>query len=687
MSQTNKDNSGNWQNSPLTPKEYRKRQDLLTKVKNFWVKGVLEKSFHNQALIELGLEESPDTVAYLGNIILETEDFLPRPLTEAIKVIDIFKGNNTEESLLILGEPGLGKTTTLLQLAQDLISRAEQDINLPIPVVFNLSAWNNKPQKIEDWLIEELATKYDVPQAISKTWLKKQQILPLLDGLDEVEVDYRDNCIATLNQFKQDYVTGLVVCSRSKEYENLSNRLNFQTTVSLQPLTLEKICGYLDSLAAELTGLRKLIAENLLWQKLAQSPATLNIMALAYQGVKFEDLPQFEAREDYLDKLLDDYVERRLKHIHPAKITPKYSESQTKIWLSWLAKKMMVQESKTVFLIEMMQPRWLKTRWQKLLYKAGVKIAIALVLFGTAKLSGLLIPTFESFVSMTMNFVAILCIIVLKKKGNLISDLKGGLLIQAIFYAIGSMPIMLILICINAFFILTENLSNAEIQPLATFKIEPQQINKELTLALMGGIVVGLIVCLGMITSFRPIVIGVSAGLSLISGLAGTLLFLLVFGLIGRLVASHNKMSITPNQSIKQSATNAIVATLFLGLVSSLAMGLIFGPFWEVIMPQELPNLMAPTPKLELFLSRLSVFSAFMLAIFLSFGSIGGLLYGGITCIQHLILRLVLYCNNYIPWNYARFLDYAADRLFLQKVGGGYIFTHRMLMEHFTQIK
>ncbi|MGB7518330.1 MAG: NACHT domain-containing protein, partial [Spirulinaceae cyanobacterium] len=210
MSQTNKDNSGNWQNSPLTPKEYRKRQDLLTKVKNFWVKGVLEKSFHNQALIELGLEESPDTVAYLGNIILETEDFLPRPLTEAIKVIDIFKGNNTEESLLILGEPGLGKTTTLLQLAQDLISRAEQDINLPIPVVFNLSAWNNKPQKIEDWLIEELATKYDVPQAISKTWLKKQQILPLLDGLDEVEVDYRDNCIAALNQFKQDYVTGLV---------------------------------------------------------------------------------------------------------------------------------------------------------------------------------------------------------------------------------------------------------------------------------------------------------------------------------------------------------------------------------------------------------------------------------------------------------------------------------------------
>jgi hypothetical protein len=50
-------------------------------------------------------------------------------------------------------------------------------------------------------------------------------------------------------------------------------------------------------------------------------------------------------------------------------------------------------------------------------------------------------------------------------------------------------------------------------------------------------------------------------------------------------------------------------------------------------------------------------------------------------------LRLILYFNNYIPWNYARFLDYAADRIFLQKVGGGYIFMHRMLMEHFAQMK
>lgn len=38
------------------------------------------------------------------------------------------------------------------------------------------------------------------------------------------------------------------------------------------------------------------------------------------------------------------------------------------------------------------------------------------------------------------------------------------------------------------------------------------------------------------------------------------------------------------------------------------------------------------------------------------------------------------YLQGYTPRNYARFLDYANDRVFLQKVGGGYRFIHRLLL-------
>jgi hypothetical protein len=47
---------------------------------------------------------------------------------------------------------------------------------------------------------------------------------------------------------------------------------------------------------------------------------------------------------------------------------------------------------------------------------------------------------------------------------------------------------------------------------------------------------------------------------------------------------------------------------------------------------------------------------------------------GGEACIRHFFLRLILCLRGYIPWNYARFLNYATDRLLLQRVGGRYRF-------------
>jgi hypothetical protein len=49
------------------------------------------------------------------------------------------------------------------------------------------------------------------------------------------------------------------------------------------------------------------------------------------------------------------------------------------------------------------------------------------------------------------------------------------------------------------------------------------------------------------------------------------------------------------------------------------------------------------------------------------------------------VLRLWLIRNGSTPWNYIRFLDYAAERILLRKVGGGYAFIHRMLLEHFAE--
>ena len=75
------------------------------------------------------------------------------------------------------------------------------------------------------------------------------------------------------------------------------------------------------------------------------------------------------------------------------------------------------------------------------------------------------------------------------------------------------------------------------------------------------------------------------------------------------------------------------------------------------------------------------------LVVGLLVGLVFGLRNGGFAYVKHYVLRFLLWRNDYAPWNYIRFLDYAAERIFLRKVGGGYIFTHRLLMEYFATLQ
>lgn len=82
----------------------------------------------------------------------------------------------------------------------------------------------------------------------------------------------------------------------------------------------------------------------------------------------------------------------------------------------------------------------------------------------------------------------------------------------------------------------------------------------------------------------------------------------------------------------------------------------------------------------------------------LVFGVAGGLLallmgglsfgvpYGGRAVIQHYTLRLLLVQSGAMPWDIAALLDAAAHRSLLRRAGGGWVFTHRMLLEFFRDL-
>ena len=55
-----------------------------------------------------------------------------------------------------------------------------------MPVVFHLSSWAVRRRPLADWLVDELAERYYIPRKLAQAWIDAEQVLPLLDGLDEV---------------------------------------------------------------------------------------------------------------------------------------------------------------------------------------------------------------------------------------------------------------------------------------------------------------------------------------------------------------------------------------------------------------------------------------------------------------------------------------------------------------------
>jgi hypothetical protein len=174
---------------------------------------------------------------------------------------------------------------------------------------------------------------------------------------------------------------------------------------------------------------------------------------------------------------------------------------------------------------------------------------------------------------------------------------------------------------------------------------------KTFTLWLIHGLITGLILGLEKLIGM------------LIIGLIGGLIFGLVKGLKSDLTTKFK-----PNQGIWASLTNTLFMTVLITVIFSIIRILLF--FFN-------PTLY----KLIEDINRLLNFSQ-IIAFF--FGLLSG---GGLACIKHVSLRLVLWRSGYIPWNYAQFLNLAAQRRLIQQVGGRYRFIHRLLLDHFANMR
>jgi hypothetical protein len=372
-----------------------------------------------------------------------------------------------------------------------------------------------------------------------------------------------------------------------------------------------------------------------------------------------------------------------------------YQDQQTKHWLRELARQL-VKESQTVFLIEGIQRSWLSRKSQKFEYNAKLSSSIGAI-FGA--IFSIILPNFatffvskigySSFFIMTitgavLGFISAVCWAVFRQVfGPRVFSPLGVFSYSAVTGAIAvllglqatrfyedwiiykksylvfgdleALPFLSVIYAASAILFLV--VAKNPITPYNKIQWSWFWAKEKLIDGMLWGLGFGVI--FGIISMFymvlvlaqysvlAPFILGVP--LALIVQLLGGLIAFLIGGFTGTDVDRTTK----PNQGIWQALHNSLI----LGTAAMVILGTLAGLVGE------------------------SILAGLALGIGVGFAS------GGIAALKHGLLRLLLRSQNRIPWNYAHFLDYATSCIFLQKMGGGYIFSHRLLLEHFAAMK
>lgn len=498
------------------------RRELLKVMKIEFEKRLNDSLYHGK-IIRVGRENKQKAIGRnsVNASLINNQPTLVDKFLQPLRSLEVFGGRKTQlESgkpiieafdefdiagrLLILGNPGAGKTTLLLELARDLIARAQQNPNYPIPVLFELTNWRDDNMAIANWLKADLKFRHNIPEKITRQWLIKEKLVPLLDGLDELGLSRQKKCIDQINEFLQSNssLLPLVVCCREEEYQQGETILSkLRGAVSLQPLSERQIQNYLRELKCKhlWEGIKN-DADGL--GELAKTPLFLNLIPIAYpnglasKGKRFNSEDE---RKEYQDKcrkeLFDKYIERRLGEHHDRK---GYKAEDVKRWLVWLAKRMKEQKLKE-FYIEKMQPSFLDNWRQRILYSLFYGLTSGMI-FG--RIYGLIFGVFVE--ANTILYFGLLCVTII------------GLLVG-----------------------FAELIQHRKIQPMETIKF-----GFNLYLFIFFGLLIGLYTGLAS-----------SAMNGLITGLVSGLIIGLMAGIDGTELLNKNYA----NQGIKESAKNTLI--------------------------------------------------------------------------------------------------------------------------------
>ncbi|MGI5183816.1 hypothetical protein ACQEVZ_46935 [Dactylosporangium sp. CA-152071] len=137
-----------------------------------------------------------------GNLVDETTGREP-----AAALVDAFR-RLQHRQLVILGEPGAGKSTVAMLFVLAAAGRDDDPVSVqrPVPVLLSLAAWRADQETLHEWIARRLVEDYPEladaarygPDAAARL-VAERLVLPVLDGLDEMPAGLLPDVFDALN--------------------------------------------------------------------------------------------------------------------------------------------------------------------------------------------------------------------------------------------------------------------------------------------------------------------------------------------------------------------------------------------------------------------------------------------------------------------------------------------------------
>jgi hypothetical protein len=614
----------------LSKQEYRSRQALFSQM---GVESRLEQSLHHAVLLNLGKEQQPHQVQRPWDVSVKVGEQRAFQLPAQTSILEVFDNPAISGKFLIVGKPGSGKTTTLLELAQALIARAETDSDAPIPVILELSAWRtitkrkfpdfwNKEKydpSIKEWILSQLRSK-GVSQEIGEQWIREKELVLLLDGLDELPSERQAKCVQAINQFLDSEFSPLylVVCSRKEEYEEYKEVLHLNGAICLEDLRVEQIQHYFASV--NLGDFWESIKDSEKIVNFISQPLFLAITSIAYQQIDIEEWRNCNSEKNSIDYLLGVYRVRMLTEKNKTNQHKLEKIEFFKIQRSLILIAHYIAKRKEFVVENIVPDDFFYLNVTKINTKLFISLFIGMFYIPSLPLLIYFLPTLFSG---KFNFTFLLY----------------SLLYVVIFYPL--FPFY--------------SLIYERLKKFGLYNLGIQYYKFWLIFLLI------FIFLLKSSDFFMA-----STTISII------IIFIFpVFWFQGILDQVFEYLS-----EIKKDLLSMILNTGF-NWVYFLSLKFLLKWIYPNIDNKDMLKLIG------LNINNLTI-DIVTLILALYFGIVWG---GGAKLIKYFVFRLILGFIGEMPWNITRFLDYCTERLILQRVGNRYRFIHRLVQEHFANLE